>query len=217
MRNVIERIAKLISGLFLFAVGIVMTINADLGLAPWDVFHQGISKNTGMTMGQATILVGLVLLFLNIFLGEKVGWGTIGNMALIGMFMDLLMLNNLVPTFHNIILKIVMMLGGLFVIGIASYLYIGAGLGSGPRDALMIALTKKSKKSVRLVRNSIEITVLIIGYFLGGSVGIGTFVMALTVGYFVQFVFKIFKFDVNKVENRFIDEDIKFLKEVLIR
>ena len=213
MKKVIGKIIRLIMGQFIFAIGIVLTINAGLGLAPWDVFHQGISENTGLTMGQVNIIVGFIILVINTFLGEKIGWATVSNMILVGIFMDFLMLNNLIPVFHNIIARTIMMLMGLLVIGIATYLYIGVGWGSGPRDGLMIALTKKTKKSVRLIRNSIEVTVLIIGYFLGGSVGIGTFVMALTVGYFVQFVFKIFKFDVNKVKHRFIDEDIKFIKK----
>lgn len=215
MKKTVLRILRLFLGLFLFSVGIVMTINANLGLAPWDVFHQGISNKIGITMGQASIAVGVLLVILNGVLGERLGWGTLCNMVFVGLFLDLLMLNHVIPIFESTILSLAMMLLGLFVIGLASYFYIGAGLGAGPRDGLMIVLTKKTGKSVRLIRNSIESSVLVMGYILGGFVGIGTLIMALTTGYFVQFAFKILNFDVKAVEHRFIDEDIKLLRRML--
>ena len=206
MKGLFLPLVRLFIGLFLYAVGIVFTINANLGLAPWDVFHQGISRLSGITMGQASILVGLVIVIVDWAFGEKVGIGTICNMLFIGIFIDILMLNNLIPVFSNLIAKVIMMLLGMFIIGIASYFYIGAGLGSGPRDGMMVALTKKTGKSVRFVRNSIEFTAVVIGYFLGGTVGIGTLVMVVAGGYFVQFAFKIFKFDVKAVDHQFIDD-----------
>lgn len=211
MKNITKRIAKLLLGIFLYSIGIVMTINANLGLAPWDVFHQGISINAGITMGQASIYVGLVFVVLDSFLGEKLGWGTITNIVLIGIFIDILMLNQLIPVFDSIALSVLLMLSGLFVIGIASYFYISAGLGSGPRDGLMVALTKKTSKSVRFIKNCMELSVLAIGYVMGGSIGIGTVVMALSSGYFVQYAFKLFNFNVREIKHRFIDDDIKYL------
>ena len=215
MKKVLLTLGRLFTGLFLYALGIVFTINASLGLSPWDVFHQGISKLTGITMGQASIIIGLLIVVLDWVLGEKVGLGTICNMLFIGIFMDLLMLNHLVPVFHNIILRAIMMLLGMFIIGIASYFYIGAALGSGPRDGLMLALTKKTNKSVRFIRNCIEFIVLVVGYFSGGTVGFGTLIMVFGGGYFVQFAFKIFKFDVKKVKHTFIDDYARFIKEKL--
>ena len=215
MKKSFLALTRLFIGLFLYAVGIVFTINANLGLSPWDVFHQGISKLTGITMGQASIIAGLMIVIVDWVLGERVGLATICNMLFIGIFMDLLMLNQLVPIFNNIIARVMMMLRGMFIIGIASYFYIGAGLGSGPRDGLMVSLTKKTGKSVRFVRNSIEFVVLVVGYFLGGTVGFGTLIMVIGGGYFVQFAFKIFKFDVRKVEHKFIDDYVKFIKDRL--
>lgn len=129
--------------------------------------------------------------------------------------MDLIILNHLIPICKGVIPGAIMMVLGMIFIGIASYFYIGAGLGSGPRDGLMIALTKKTSKSVRFVRNAIELSALIVGYMLGGYAGIGTLIMALTLGYIIQFAFKILKFDVNSIQHRFIDEDIKNLKQML--
>lgn len=215
MKAVLFRILRLFTGLFLYAIGIVMTINANLGLAPWDVFHQGLSNTIGITMGQASIGVGLLLIIIDSFLGERLGWGTISNMIFIGLFMDVLMLNHLIPIFQHMLPSLLMMLLGMFIIGIASIFYIGAGLGSGPRDGLMVALTKRTGKSVRFIRNAIEICVLAIGYVLGGFIGIGTLITALAIGYMVQFAFKLFKFDVGQVQHRFIDDDIRWLGGLL--
>ncbi|QRI54190.1 hypothetical protein JQS73_03475 [Clostridium botulinum] len=117
-------------------------------------------------MGQASIATGVLIVVLDWVLGEKVGVGTICNMLFIGIFMYLLKLNNLVPTFHNVIARIIMMLLGMFIIRIGSYFYISTGIGSGPRDGLMIALTKRTEKYIRYIRNSIEFSVLVVGYFL---------------------------------------------------
>ncbi|WP_160279548.1 hypothetical protein [Clostridium botulinum] len=108
----------------------------------------------------------MLIVVLDWVLGEKVGVGTICNMLFIGIFMYLLKLNNLVPTFHNVIARIIMMLLGMFIIRIGSYFYISTGIGSGPRDGLMIALTKRTEKYIRYIRNSIEFSVLVVGYFL---------------------------------------------------
>ena len=194
-----------------------MTINANLGLAPWDVFHKGLSETLGITMGQASIAVGFVIVILAFFLGERIGWGTVFNMYFIGVFIDILMLNNLIPTFDSFVLSLAMMLSGMFVIGCATVAYIGAELGSGPRDGLMIALTKRTHKSVRFIRNIIEISALSVGYLLGGTLGIGTVIMSLCIGYFVQFAFKLFNFDVKNIHHRYIDQDIVMLKQKFSR
>ena len=211
----VKSIARLFLGYFVCAIGIVMTINANLGLAPWDVFHQGLSNVFGITIGKAHIIAGLTILVISSLLKEKVGWGTLFNMIFVGTFVDFLMFNHLIPIFDSFILSFIMMLLGMLVLGFGCYLYISVGWGSGPRDGLMIALVKKAKKSVRLIKNSQEIIAVIIGYLLGGSVGIGTLVMAITGGYFMQFAFKVCKFDVNRIQHRFIDDDIRYIKEVL--
>lgn len=215
MKELFLKLVRLFIGLFLYAVGIVFTINASIGLAPWDVFHQGLSKLTGLTMGQASILTGLIILIIDWAFGEKVGLGTVLNMLFIGVFMDILMLNHIIPIFAELLPRILMMLAGMFVIGVASYFYIGAGLGSGPRDGLMVGLTKKTGKSVRFIRNSIELTAVIIGFVMGGKVGIGTLAMVIGGGYFVQFAFKLFKFDVKTVKHQFLDDYYRKLKENL--
>ncbi len=209
------RFIRMMLGLFVFAVGIVMTVNANIGLAPWDVFHQGLSNILGITFGQAGILVGVAIVVINFFTGEKIGWGTLGNMIFIGLFIDLLMFNNLIPQMQAFIFGVIQMIAGLFVIGLASYLYIGAGLGCGPRDGLMVALLKRSNRSVSLIRGVIEGGALVCGWLLGGSAGLGTVITALLTGPIVGLTFRVLRFDVAAVEHSFVDEDIKAMSQKL--
>ncbi|NLY86673.1 MAG: hypothetical protein GX077_10065 [Tissierellia bacterium] len=215
MKKIGLNFVRLFSGYFLYALGIVMAINANLGIAPWDVLNQGIGNILNITIGKASILVGFVIVLIDIYLGENVGWGTVFNMIFVGIFIDLIIASNLVPKFDSFIPSLLLILAGLLIIGFACYLYVGAGYGIGPRDGLMVAITKKTKKSVKFVKNTIEVTVLIIGYLLGGSVGIGTAIMSICGGYFFEFVFKLVNFNVAEVKHRYIIDDIRFIKEKL--
>lgn len=215
MKKFAVKTLKLFSGFFVLAVGIVMTINAELGLAPWEIFHQGITKVFGITMGQASVTVGGIIVIADCIFGERIGIGTVLNIIFIGMFIDVLMLNNLVPIFEGIVPRFIMMLLGILIQAIGTYLYLSVELGSGPRDGLMVALVKRTKKSVRFIKSVQDIIVVLVGYILGGQLGIGTVVMAFLFGYFMQFVFRIAKFDVNAIQHRFIDDDIKYIKDKL--
>lgn len=215
MKSKLKIAVRLFLGFFVCAIGIVMTINAHLGLAPWDVLHQGVSNVIGISIGRASIVLGFIIVSLNAIFGENIGIGTVLNMIFIGIFIDFLMLNGLVPVFNSFIASFIMMLLGMLVLGYGCVLYMGTGLGTGPRDGLMVALTKRSGKSVRLVKNSVEILAIIVGYFLGGTVGLGTVVMSITGGYFFQFAFRTANFDVTGVEHRYIIDDIRKLKEKL--
>lgn len=207
MKNSIGKLARLMIGYFLYGLGIVLTVNANQGLSPWSVFHQGLANQLHITMGVATQVVGLVILVLDFIFGERLGWGTIGNVVFIGTFIDLIMLNNWIPIPESIVVSYGMMLVGLVVMALATYSYLSAQLGAGPRDGLMIAMTKRINLSVGWIRNMIEAVVLIAGYFMGGSVGLGTLVMAILFGRFIQLTFKLFKFDVRQVKHRYIDQD----------
>jgi uncharacterized membrane protein YczE len=193
-----------------------MTINANLGLSPWDVFHQGLSNLVGITIGRATILVGFLLLVLSIILGQTIGWSTLICMILVGVFIDFIMFNNFVPTFNSTLANFVMLLLGLLLEGYGVYIYLSAELGAGPRDGVMVGLTKKTGKSIRFIKSIADIGVVSIGYILGGNVGIGTLTMALFGGQLFQVAFKSVKFDINNINHRYIQDDIKFLKEKLV-
>lgn len=213
IKKILIKLVKLFLGYFTLSYGVVMTINANLGLGTWDVFHQGVSNVLGITMGQANILVGAIILLLNLAFKEKIGWGTVINMISIGTFIDVLMINNLVPTFEGILFRVLMIILGLLIIGFGTYLYLDAALGSGPRDGLMIVLVKKTGKSVRFIKNTQEIIAVLIGYVLGGQVGIGTIMMSFLGGYLMQLVFKLVKFDINEVNHRFIGDDIRYIRD----
>ncbi len=217
MKGEILKYLKLFLGFFVCSLGVIIVIKSDLGFSPWDVLHQGISKVGGITIGQASIIVGIGVITVDLFLGERIGSGTILNILFIGSFMDLILFLDLVPLSNNMVMGVFMMFLGLFVFSVGCYLYISTGLGCGPRDALMVALTKKTKFSVRGVRNTIEISVLACGYLLGGYAGVGTVIAALFTGTFIQGVFRLFNFDVRSVVHRDIRGEVVSVKRYIFK
>lgn len=209
--TIAKKSVHLLFGYALYGLGIVMTLNANKGLAPWGVFHQGISFQLGISMGAATQIVGAVVILMDIAFGERIGWATLANVVFIGLFIDLFNYSGWVPVFENAWAGYAEMLAGTALMAMATYVYLSAQLGAGPRDGVMIALTKRSPMPVGLIRNLIEIGVLIVGYFLGGTVGLGTLVMAVGFGRLIQLIFNWFKFDVRQVRHRYVDEDIALL------
>jgi uncharacterized membrane protein YczE len=174
-----RRLPRLVGGLVLFGAGIGLMVRADLGLAPWDVFHQGLAERASLSIGTATILTGIVVLLLWLPIRERPGLGTVLNVLLIGLVADatLAIVDEPSATWQRIVLLVV----GIYLFGPGSGWYIGAGLGPGPRDGLMTGIARRGH-SVRVVRTGIELTVLVIGAVLGGSVGIGTVLFAFAVG-----------------------------------
>ena len=184
----IEQVVRCLFGLMLFGFGISMIIEAELGAAPWDVFHTGVSEITGVSVGNVVILTGLALLLVWIPLRERPGLGTLLNATVIGVVVDITL--PLIPDTSLIVTRSLLMLGGVTVIAVGSGFYIGAGLGPGPRDGLMTGLAKRSiggrQISVRASRTAVELLVLCVGIALGGSVGIGTAVFVFSIGPLVQ-------------------------------
>jgi uncharacterized membrane protein YczE len=180
------RLARLMVGLVLFGFGLALMVIAELGLSPWDVFHQGISERTGIPIGTVVIITGLLLLVTWIPLREKIGIGTIANAIVIGVVLDLALLV-LPESIDLLAARWLAMLTGILIVAIGSGLYIGAGLGPGPRDGLMTGLGRITGYPIGLVRAVLEIGVLIVGWLLGGTVGAGTLVFAFGIGPMVQF------------------------------
>jgi uncharacterized membrane protein YczE len=179
-RQLTARVPRLLVGLVLFGIGIAIMVVANLGLSPWEVLHQGISRNTGIPIGTVGIITGVLVLVLWIPLKERIGIGTILNVILIGIVVDLT-LWVMPEAIDETWLRWAMMLGGTVVIAFGSGLYIGAGLGPGPRDGLMMGLQRKGI-NVGVARIGIEVSVLVIGWLMGGTVGVGTLVFAFGVG-----------------------------------
>jgi len=178
--ELLRRLPRLIVGLVLFGVGIAMLVIANLGLPPWEVMHQGISQRTGIPLGTVGIMTGILVLLLWIPLKERIGIGTVFNVFLIGIVIDVT-LAVFPDTIDTTWLRWALMFGGVAVIAIGSGLYIGVGLGPGPRDGLMTGIARRGIP-ISIARGSIEITVLVAGWFLGGTVGVGTVVFAFGVG-----------------------------------
>lgn len=187
-----SRLLILIGGLFLFAVAVVLSLQSNLGANSWTVLSDGISRQTPITIGQATELTGLFMLLVSWVVGIAPGIGTVLNMILIGFFVDVILGTGLVDKAGPYPLRFLMLAGAIVVIGLASGMYISSGLGAGPRDSFMLALTEITGLPVHVNRWMIEVVVVIIGIILGGSFGIGTVIFALLVGPSVGVGFRIF-------------------------
>src|SRR5580765_1056625 len=173
------RLAQLYAGLFLYGISSSLLVLAGLGLDPWNVFHQGLSRTFGLAIGTWAIIVGAAVLVLWIPLRQKPGIGTVSNVMVIGVTMNVV-LGHVGPP-HALGPRIALLAAGVFLNGVATGAYIGAGLGPGPRDGLMTGLAARGH-SIRIVRTGLELTVLLTGWLLGGTVGVGTLAYALSIG-----------------------------------
>ncbi len=196
-----QRFCKLIIGLFIVSIAIVLLMQANVGYAPWEVFSAGFARLTKLQVGTVTVLVGLVIVIIDYLAKEKIGFGTILNMLLLGVFMNLIFGMKIIPLATNILYSTLMLFIGLVFIGIGSFLYMTAGFGAGPRDTLMVLLMRKTGFSLGACRGTVEVTVAIIGFFLGGQVGIGTIILALSIGYFVQFAYFVMQEDPKAIQH----------------
>ena len=178
------RFVALIAGLLLVATGIVAMLESRLGLPPWDVLHQGIADHTPLTLGVVSILVGLAIVVVSWVSGAPPGIGTIANAVVIGAAIDVLLSLQAVDSLSETSLagRVTLVAAGIALFGLGSALYIGAGLGAGPRDSLMIVLTRRTGRRIGLVRGVMEVTVLLAGLLLGGVAGVATLALALLVG-----------------------------------
>lgn len=187
-----RRLIQLYVGLITYGVSMALVIESRLGTMPWDVFHQGIARQTGLSFGTVLVGVGaLLLLLLWIPLRQRPGIGTISNVLVIGVVADASLA--LLPTPHAVWLRITFLISAIVLNGVASGLYIGARLGPGPRDGLMTGIVRRRPRwSIRAVRTSIEVFVVAIGWLLGGTLGIGTLLYALSIGPLAQIFIPLF-------------------------
>ena len=180
MHRPARRLSQLYAGLVLYAVSMALQLRAGLGLDPWDVFHQGIADRTGLSFGTVVIVVGAVVLLAWVPLRQRPGIGTVSNVIVIGVAVDVSLA--LLPAAGSTPVALAMLFAGVGLNAVASGAYIGAGLGPGPRDGLMTGLVRRTGGSIRVVRTSIEVSVLAVGAALGGTVGLGTVLYALSIG-----------------------------------
>lgn len=186
----VGRLAYLYVGLILYGTSAALQVRAGLGLDPWDVLHQGIARHVHLEIGTVSILVGALVLLAWIPLRQRPGLGTVSNVVLVGASMNVALA--LLPQTRLLAWRGAELAGGIVLCGLATGLYIGARLGPGPRDGLMTGLATRTGRSIRLVRGSIELAVLAVGWLLGGSVGIGTVLFAVAIGPLVQLFLPLF-------------------------
>lgn len=191
-----RRLAQLVLGLWLYGASMAMVIRGALGLDPWDVFHAGVMEHVGLSFGTVVIIVGAAVLLLWIPLRQMPGLGTVANVVVIGLATDATLAMLDAPS--DIVGRTELLLGGIVLNGFAGALYIGAQLGPGPRDGLMTGLVRRTGLSVRLVRTTLEVSVLAVGFLLGGQVGLGTLLYAVSIGPLVQFFLPLVTVDLTR-------------------
>jgi uncharacterized membrane protein YczE len=189
--NFVYRFLKLNVGLLVYGIGIAMLVHASIGLAPWDVLAQGISKQTGLTFGQSTIAVSIMVLLAWIPLRVKPGIGSILNAVLLGVYADFWL--PLMPTLDSYLAQLACFVLGLLVLSFATGLYISSGMGKGPRDGLNTGIAQRFKLPFWQARSIVEVLVVLVGFALGGQVREGTLIFAFAIGYLNQLGLRLFK------------------------
>ncbi|MFI1368558.1 membrane protein YczE [Streptomyces griseochromogenes] len=189
-RRLGRRLLQLYAGLALYGFSEALLVQAGLGLGPWNVLHQGLAGLTGLSMGLVLTIVGAAVLLLWIPLRQRPGLGTVSNVLVIGFTMDAALA--VLPDVRSLAVRIPILLAGVVLNGVATGLYISAAFGPGPRDGLMTGLHRRTGRSVRLIRTAVEVTVVVTGFALGGNVGVGTLLYALSIGPLAQFFLRAF-------------------------
>lgn len=193
----IQDFLRIQAGFLLFGLAITLMIRGNIGTSAWAVLEVALAKRIGISIGTMTVLMGFMVLVGAVLMREKMGWGTLGNILSIGPWEDMWL--SIVPSVEdNFLLQGAMLLTAIFIMGLASAIYIGVDAGAGPRDSMMLAIKRKTGISIRTARGIIEVTVVTLGWLLGGPAGLGTLVYALLVGPSVQWGFKIFRVQPHK-------------------
>ncbi|KPI21511.1 protein of unknown function DUF161 [Actinobacteria bacterium OK074] len=189
-RRLVRRLVHLYAGLALYGASSALLVEAGLGLEPWGVLHQGLADRSGVSIGVVSIFVGAAVLLLWIPLRQRPGLGTVSNVFVVGLAIDATL--GLVPTVHSLAVRVPLLLAGILLNGAATGLYISARFGPGPRDGLMTGLHRRTGRSLRLMRTAVEIAVVGTGFLLGGTVGVGTILYAVTIGPLAQYFLRVF-------------------------
>ncbi len=183
-KNMLRRLLQLYIGLVLYGVSTALFVHANLGADPWDVFHLGVAKQLGISFGTVIILTGAAVLLLWIPIRQMPGLGTVSNVIVLGLAADATLA--VLPPLESMVARSALLVGAIVLNAIATGMYIGAGFGPGPRDGLMTGLHARTGWSLRGIRTAIELSVLLIGWLLGGKFGVGTVIYALSIGPLIQ-------------------------------
>ncbi|MBR5794432.1 MAG: hypothetical protein IKY28_07200 [Anaerotignum sp.] len=208
--QIIKEILKSALGLFIFSIGVYLTIQANIGLAPWDCLSMGVSAKVGYSYGIVHTVISIIILIIDILLKEKIGYGTILDALLVGNYVDWIGYLKLVPVSDNVAVSCAMVIIGLLIMGYGQYFYMDAAQGCGPRDSLLIALGKRFPRTpIGVVQTFMVGIALLIGWLLGGPVGIGTIISVFGMGTALQLVCKIMHFEPRDVVHKNVLETNK--------
>lgn len=209
LREYCKRLCLLLGGLSISAVGITMMLMANIGLEPWSVLQNGMSLFFGMTYGTAAMIVGAVVIAIAILCGESFGLGTLANIFFCPVLIDIILYLDFIPQMDTLWGGILMLLLGMELLAIGTWMYMKSALGSGPRDALMVVLARKTRFSVGFCRAAVELIVIFIGWKLGGQVGIGTIITGIGVGTLFNLNFALFRFKAADLHQENLPETIR--------
>lgn len=214
LKNEVIKYIKFSIGIMFCALGVVIIMKTQFGASPWDVLNQGIHSLTGISIGRANTLVGVFAIVVALFFKQPIGSGSILNLIFIGEFINffLKLISNLNIIENNLFFRYLFLFIGILIFSFGCFLYISVGLGCGPRDGLLVALTKNTRFSLRSIRIFLEIIALFLGWILGGHVGLGTVIFALLAGPTMQFYFRFYDIDVKKLQHRSLKEEVVMLK-----
>lgn len=213
LREYLRRIGLLVGGLLVSAVGIQLMLQANIGLEPWSVLQQGISQTFGITFGMASAIVGAMVILIAVFCGESIGLGTLANIVVCPGFLDILALLGWIPQAKTPVGGVVMLLVGLELLALGTWMYMLITLGVGPRDALMVVLARKTHRSVGLCRAVTELIVIFVGWRLGGQVGLGTVIAAVGLGSLFNLNFALLHFNAAAQKQENLPETIRRLRD----
>lgn len=200
------------AGLFFFAFGVYLTIQANIGVAPWDAFNLGLVNTLGIKYGNANIAVSLIIVAVDILLKEKIGIGMLLDAVLVGKYVDLFNYFSIVPKQEKLWLSLAVMAAGMFILGFAQAMYMKAALGCGPRDSMLVGLKRRTDRiPIGIISVAIMVTVTLIGWLLGGPIGIGTVICAALEGPIMQLDFRLVRFNPTGVEHQDIITSLKIL------
>lgn len=211
-REYAKRIGILLGGLCVSAVGITMMLQANVGLEPWSVLQNGMSIFFGMTYGTAAMIVGAVVIAVAIICGESFGLGTLANIFFCPLVIDLLLWLGWIPQMTSLAGGLIMLFAGMELLAIGTWMYMLSSLGTGPRDALMVVLARKTKRSVGLCRATVEIIAIIAGWLMGGQVGIGTVITGIGVGTLFNLNFALLRFKAAELHQENLPETIRRIR-----
>ncbi len=207
------RLLLLLAGTTLTSVGVYLMLRADIGLEPWSVFHQGLELTTGISFGLASSLTGFAAIVCAVILGESFGVGTIINIVLCGVQIDLLNAWDLVPLPESLPGGVLLLFLGMEGLVLGTWLYMASELGAGPRDAMTVAIARRVRRSVGPCRVVMDCTVTVLGFFMGGKVGLGTVLAAVCVGWLMDLTFRLVRFDPTRLRQENIAETLRKLRK----